>query len=71
MSLKDNGQEEGHTSQFSRMKQRPPARDLSGPKASAESLTPQRSSLAVADAVDFHWSNFFLSAAFGSLWLEI
>lgn len=43
---------EGHTSQFSRIKQRPPATDLSGPKASAESLTPRRSNFAVADAVD-------------------
>jgi len=45
-------QEEGRTSQFSRIKQRPPATDLRGPKASAESLTPRRSNLAVADAVD-------------------
>jgi hypothetical protein len=47
-----------HTSQFSRIKQRPPATDLSGPKASAESLTPRRSNLAEADAVDFQ--PFFL-----------
>ena len=35
------------------MKQRPLATDLRGPKASAESLTPRRTSLAEADAVDF------------------
>jgi len=57
-----------HTSQFSRMKQRPPATDLSGPKASADSLTPRRSSLAVADVVDFQ-PDFFSSAVFGSLLL--
>ena len=45
--------EEDRTSQFSRIKQRPPAIDLSGGKASAESLTPRRNNLAVADAVDF------------------
>ena len=44
--------DEGRTSQFSRIKQRPPATDLSGPKASAVSLTPRSSSLAVATAVD-------------------
>ena len=55
--------EEGHTSQFSRTKQRPPATDLSGPKASAESLTPRRSNLAVADAVDFQFDLFFPMAA--------
>ena len=43
---------EGRTSQFSRIKQRPPATDLSGPKVSAESLTPRSSNLAVATAVD-------------------
>jgi len=58
--------EEEHTSQFSRIKQRPPATDLSGPKASADSLTPRRSSLAVADAVDFQ-PDFLSSAVFGSL----
>ena len=42
---------EGRTSQFSRIKQRPPAADLSGPKASAESLTPRSSNLAAATAV--------------------
>jgi hypothetical protein len=47
--------EAGHTSQFSRIKQRPPATDLRGPKASAVSLTPRRSNLAVADAVDFQF----------------
>ena len=40
------------TSQFSRMKQRPPATDLSGPKASAESLTARRTNLAEDDAVE-------------------
>ena len=49
--------EEGHTSQFSRIKQRPPATDLSGPKASAESLTPRRSNLAVADTVDLQFGS--------------
>ena len=37
------------------MKQRPPATDLSGPKASAESLTPRRTNLAEDDAVDFQF----------------
>ena len=55
----------GLTSQFSRMKQRPPATDLSGPKASAESLTPRSNSLAVADAVDFQF-DLPASAVFGS-----
>ena len=56
------------TSQFSKMKQRPLATDLSGPKASAESLTPRRSSLAEADAVDFQSDLFLFSpaAALGS-----
>jgi hypothetical protein len=43
------------------MKQRPPATDLSGPKASAESFTPRRTNLAVADVVDFQFT-FFSSA---------
>ena len=51
-----------HTSQFSRIKQRAPAIDLSGPKASAESLTPRRSSLAETEAVDFQFG-LFSSAA--------
>ena len=51
-----------HTSQFSRIKQRPPATDLSGPKASAESLTPLRSSLAEANAVDFQVDFLFAAA---------
>ena len=59
---------EEHTSQFSRMKQRPPVTDLSGPKASADSLTPRRSSLAVADTVDFH-PDFFSPAVLGLLLL--
>ena len=45
----------GHTSQFSRIKERPPAIDLSGPKKSVESLTPRRSNLAEADAVDLQF----------------
>ena len=45
----------GHTSQFSRIKQRPPATDLSGGNTSAESLTPRRSTLAGADAMDFQF----------------
>ena len=50
------------TSQLSRMKQRPPATDLSGPKASAESLTARSTSLAEDDAVDFQ-SGLFSSVA--------
>ena len=46
------------TSKLSRIKQRPPATDLRGAKASAESLTPQRSSLVVAKAVAAQ-SDFF------------
>ena len=46
-------QEEVRTSQLSRIKQRPPATDLSGPKASADSLTPRRSNLAAEDVVVF------------------
>ena len=57
---------EDRTSQFSRIKQRPPATDFSGPKASAESLTPRRSNLAVADAVDFQSRLFSFAAALGS-----
>ena len=57
---------EGRTSQFSRIKQRPPATALSGPKASAESLTPRSSHLAVADAVDFQSDLFSFTAALGS-----
>ena len=66
VSIVDSVQE-GHTSQFSRIKQRPPATDLSGPKASADSLTPRRSNLAAEDAVDFRRSNLFSSAVLGSL----
>jgi hypothetical protein len=58
--------EEGHTSQFSRIKHRPPATDLSGPKASAESLTPRSSNLAVADAVDLQFDLFSFATALGS-----
>ena len=57
---------EGRTSQFSRIKQRPPATALSGPKASAESLTPRSSNLAVADAVDFQSDLFSFAAVLGS-----
>ena len=45
------------------MKQRPPAMDLSGPKASAESLTPRRAILAEDDAVDFQFGLFSSAAA--------
>ena len=54
--------ESDRTSQFSRIKQRPPATDLSGPKASADSLTPRRSNLAVEAAVDFQFDLFSLLA---------
>ena len=50
------------TSQFSKMKQRPPATDLSRPKASAESLTARRTNLAEDDPVDCQ-SGLFSSAA--------
>ena len=66
VSLGNNGCEEAHTSQVSRIKQRPPATDLSGPKASAESLTPRRNNLAAADAVDLQLDLFSFAAAFGS-----
>jgi len=58
--------EEDDTSQFSRIKQRPPVAALSGGKASAESLTPRRSNLAVADAVDFQFDFFSSAAELGS-----
>jgi hypothetical protein len=58
-------QAKGRTSQFSRTKQRPPATDLGGPQASAESLTPRRSSLAVEDTVDFQF-DFLFAATLGS-----
>jgi hypothetical protein len=48
------------------MKQRPPATDLSGPKASAESFTPRRSNLAVADVVDFQLDFLSPAAVLGS-----
>lgn len=57
----------GYTSQFSRIKQSPPATDLSGPKASAESLIPRRSILAVADAVLDFRLDLVSSVLFGSL----
>jgi len=59
------GWKEGYTSQFSRIKQRPPATDLSGPKASAESLTPRRTNLAVADAVDLQLGLLSSATALG------
>ena len=55
--------EVGHTSQFSRIKQRPPATDLSGGKASAESLTPRRSNLAEAATVDVQFDPLPSAAA--------
>ena len=50
-----------HTSELSRIKHSTPATDLSGGKASAESLTPRRSNLTVEKAVDFQ-SDLFSSA---------
>ena len=61
--------EEDRTSQFSRTKQSPPAADLRGGKASAESLTPRRINLAVADAVDFQSDFLSSAAALGSVFL--
>ena len=58
--------EEGHTSQFSRIKQRPPATDLSGPNASAESLTPRSSNLAVEDAADLQFDLSSFTTALSS-----
>ena len=43
-----------------------PVTDLSGPRASVESLIPQRSDLAVADAVGSRFDFFSSTAAFGS-----
>jgi len=57
---------EDHTSQLSKIKHKPPAADLSGGKASAESLTPRRSNFAVSDAVDFQFRLFSFAVAFGS-----
>ena len=48
------------------MKQRPPATDLSGPKASAESLTPRRSNFAAENAVDFQFGLLSSATALGS-----
>ena len=53
---------EYHTSQLSSIKQRPPATDLRGPKASADSLTPLRINLAPEYARDLTF-NFFSSIA--------
>jgi hypothetical protein len=66
VSTVGGGGDEGHTSQFSRIKQRPPATDLSGPKASADSLTPRSSNLAVATAVDLQLDLSSLAAGPGS-----
>jgi len=49
--------------QLSRIKQRPPATDLNGLKASTESLTPRRSNLAEADEIDFQSDLFSPTAA--------
>jgi len=57
---------ENHTSQSSKIEHRLPAADLSGGKASAESLTPWRSNLAVSDTVDFQSCLFSFAGAFGS-----
>jgi len=62
---KSSTRERGHTSQLSRMKQRDLARDLSGPKAAAESVIP-RSSSAVADTVDLRFGLFPSAAGLGS-----
>jgi hypothetical protein len=43
-----------------------PVTDLSGREASAESLTPRRSNLAVEDTVDFQFGFFSSAAALGS-----
>jgi len=53
-------------SQLSRIKQRPPATDLSGPKAFVESLTVQRSNLAAVETVDFRFDSSPSTAALGS-----
>ena len=66
VSVVDDVWGRGHTSQFSKIKQRPPATALSGPKTSAESLTPRRSNLAEADAVVFQPDLFSSATATGS-----
>jgi len=53
------------TPQLSTMKQRPPATDFSGGKASAESLTPRRSNPTAADVVDFQLDSFSSAATLG------
>ena len=62
---KSSTREGGHTSQLSRMKQRDLARDLRGPKAAVESVTP-RSSSVVADTVDLQFRSFLSAAGLGS-----
>jgi len=55
-----------HTLQFSRIRQRPPARDLSGPEPFGESLTPQ-SNLTIAEGRDFASDVVSSMAALGSM----
>jgi len=62
---KSSTREGGHTSQLSRMKQRDLERDLSGPKAAAESLAP-RSSSVMAATVDSRFGFFSSVAGLGS-----
>jgi len=54
----------GHTSQHFRMAERPPATDLRGGKASADSFTILMASLVAAYAVDFQ-PDLFLDTVFG------
>jgi len=53
VSISDRVNKGGHTSQLSRMAQRPAAADLSGGKASEALSTVRRSNLAAEAAVDF------------------
>ena len=55
-----------HTSEFSRIAQRPPTTDLSGGKASEDSFTARRNNLAVADVVDLQFDAFLSGVALGS-----
>ena len=52
-----------HTSEFSRIAQRPPKTDLSGGKASEDSFTVRRINLAVAGTVDFQFDPFSSAGA--------
>jgi len=54
-----------HTSQWFRIAERPPAMDLRGGKASADSFTILMANLVAEYAVDF-WRDFFSYAALGS-----